>query len=61
MPWWTCFNCLSIHHRDEILTLDYSHHSLNDVPPDIFQHERTLEELYLNSNRVSREYLLLLY
>lgn len=33
--------------------LDFSHHHLVDVPPDVFQYERTLEELHLNANRVS--------
>lgn len=53
MPWWKFLNCLSVNHQNIISILDYSHHSLNDVPPYIFQYERTLEELYLNSNRVS--------
>lgn len=53
MPWWTCFNCINLKNPDDVLTLDFSHCLLFDVPPDVFQYERTLEELYLNSNRVS--------
>lgn len=34
-------------------SLDFSHHALNDVPPDVFAFERTLEELHLNSNRIT--------
>lgn len=57
MPWWTCFNCANIrtshNNCNDIFVLDFAHHSLHDVPADVFQYERTLEELYLSSNRVS--------
>lgn len=56
MPWWSCISCTSRSTRpncNDIVVLDYAHHSLHDVPPDVFQYERTLEELYLSSNRVS--------
>lgn len=39
--------------QDQVKSLDFSNHMLTDVPPDVFQFERTLEELYLNSNRVN--------
>lgn len=57
MPWWTCFNCASIgstnNATNDVRVLDFSHHILHDVPADVFQFERMLEELYLYSNRVS--------
>lgn len=53
MPWWTCFKCLQFNDVNNVYSLDFSHHSLHDVPPNIFQYERTLEELLLNANRVS--------
>lgn len=59
MPWWTCFNCANIktaqNNSNDVFVLDFAHHSLHDVPADVFQCERTLEELYLSSNRVSRK------
>ncbi|XP_031640804.1 protein lap1 isoform X2 [Contarinia nasturtii] len=56
MPWWTCLNCASKTTQtncNDIIVLDYAHHSLHDVPADVFQYERTLEELYLSSNRIT--------
>ncbi|XP_055313142.1 protein lap1 isoform X2 [Sitodiplosis mosellana] len=56
MPWWTCFNCASKTTQtncNDVFVLDYAHHSLHDVPADVFQYERTLEELYLSSNRIT--------
>ncbi|KAG4076771.1 hypothetical protein HA402_009117 [Bradysia odoriphaga] len=53
MPWWTCFNCINLKNPDDVLTLDFSHCLLYDVPPDVFQYERTLEELHLDSNRIN--------
>lgn len=32
--------------------LDYRHSSLTDVPGDVFNFERTLEELYTDSNQI---------
>lgn len=56
MPWWTCFNCANLkatqNNQDDVYILDFTHHSLHDVPPSVFIHERSLEELYLSSNRV---------
>ncbi|KAE8746451.1 hypothetical protein FOCC_FOCC006817 [Frankliniella occidentalis] len=37
---------------DAVRVLDYAHSSLHDVPPEVFQHERTLEEIRLDSNRL---------
>lgn len=37
---------------DDATSLDYRHSSLNDVPSDVFTHERTLEELRLDSNHI---------
>lgn len=61
MPWWTCFNCANVrtqqnNNTNDIRVLDFSHHLLQDVPSDVFQYERMLEELYLNSNRVSKRF-----
>lgn len=54
MPsWWECFRCANVKNPDDYYSLDFSHHSLTDVPPIIFQYERTLEKIKLNSNRVS--------
>lgn len=32
--------------------LDYSHCSLQQVPKEVFNFERTLEELYLDANQI---------
>ncbi|KAG7170200.1 flocculation protein FLO11-like isoform X2 [Homarus americanus] len=48
-----CFGCGGGGESDDIRTLDYCHCSLNDVPSDVFACERTLEELYLDSNQLS--------
>ncbi len=37
----------------EINELTYSHSNLVHVPEEIILHERTLEELYLDANRIS--------
>jgi len=37
---------------DDTTSLDYRHSSLTDVPSDVFTHERTLEELRLDSNHI---------
>jgi len=45
--------CMRQQNKDEDATsLDYRHSSLNDVPSDVFTHERTLEELRLDSNHI---------
>jgi len=37
---------------DDAISLDYRHSNLSDVPSDVFTHERTLEELHLDSNHI---------
>ena len=37
---------------DNVTALDFSHHCLEDVPSNVFSHERTLEELGLDSNQI---------
>ncbi|XP_055858254.1 protein lap1 [Episyrphus balteatus] len=53
MPFWKCFPCRKFKNEEIITILDHSNCTLTDVPPDVLQHERTLEELYLSSNRIS--------
>lgn len=53
MPFWKCFPCRRFKNEEVVTVLDHSNCTLTDVPPDVLQHERTLEELYLSSNRVS--------
>lgn len=38
--------------QDDGKILDYSHSRLEDVPGEVFHKERTLEELYLDSNQI---------
>ncbi|XP_026469114.1 protein lap1-like [Ctenocephalides felis] len=53
MPtWWRCWSKTAEDKKTSITILDLSHQSLIDVPNDVFSHERTLEELHLNSNRI---------
>ena len=37
---------------DEVRVLDYRHCSLENVPADVFNWERTLEELYVDANQI---------
>jgi hypothetical protein len=37
---------------EEINILNYAHNNLTHVPEEIILHERTLEELYLDANRI---------
>lgn len=53
MPFWKCFPCRKTKNEEIITILDHSNCTLTDVPSDVLQHERTLEELYLSSNRIS--------
>lgn len=46
-------SCLKKNTLEDVRILDFSHAHLVDVPPDVFQYERTLEELHLEANRVS--------
>ncbi|KAK3879449.1 hypothetical protein Pcinc_015982 [Petrolisthes cinctipes] len=49
----SCLGCGGKGESDDVKTLDYTHASLTGVPPDVFACERTLEELYLDSNQLS--------
>lgn len=51
MKWLCCGKCKKSNTED-VRSLDYSHCLLNEVPTEIFLYERTLEKLYLDSNRV---------
>ncbi|KAL3868446.1 hypothetical protein ACJMK2_041253 [Sinanodonta woodiana] len=44
--------CLRPQIEDDVRVLDYRHYSLTDVPGDVFNFERTLEELYVDSNQI---------
>lgn len=49
-----CFPCLQFKKEEVVIKLDYSNTVLLETFPQIWQHERTLEELNLNSTRVSK-------
>ncbi|XP_036334982.1 protein lap1 isoform X2 [Rhagoletis pomonella] len=53
MAFLRCFSCLANQNDDIILELDFSNNILSDAFPNVWQHERTLEELYLNSARIT--------
>ncbi|XP_061166210.1 uncharacterized protein LOC133175097 isoform X3 [Saccostrea echinata] len=44
--------CLKPKIQEEIYELDYRHCNLTDVPAQVFNFERTLEELYLDNNQI---------
>ncbi|XP_052079753.1 erbin-like isoform X2 [Mytilus californianus] len=44
--------CLRPQIEEDIRELDYRHFSLTDVPAEVFNVERTLEDLYLDSNQI---------
>ena len=44
--------CLRPKIEEEVHLLDYRHCSLNDLPSEVFSFERTLEELYADSNQL---------
>lgn len=45
--------CRCFRGEEEIISvLDYSHCSLQQVPKEVFNFERTLEELYLDANQI---------
>jgi len=46
-----CFPCFKFKREEVIDKLDYSNTPLTDFP-EVWQHERTLEELYLSTTRV---------
>ena len=54
---WRHCPCFGASNDDEVSsgsskTLDFSHLKLEDVPAEVFQRERTLEELYLDNNSI---------
>lgn len=51
MSWFCCTQCKQ-NNAEDIRSLDYSHCLLQEIPAEIYMHERTLEKLYLDSNRV---------
>lgn len=53
MNWLNCFSCKE-KAQDDVKTLDYNRTGLTEVPPEVFNFERTLETLYLDGNKVSR-------
>lgn len=53
MPLSKCFPCLQFKNEEVVSKLDYSNTVLTDVFPLVWQHERTLEELYLTSTRIN--------
>ncbi|XP_019489243.1 PREDICTED: leucine-rich repeat-containing protein 7-like, partial [Hipposideros armiger] len=45
--------CRCFRGEEEVISvLDYSHCSLQQVPKEVFNFERTLEELYLDANQI---------
>ena len=38
--------------EEEVRVLDYRHSSLDQVPAEVFNFERTLEELYVDANNI---------
>ncbi|XP_033738235.1 uncharacterized protein LOC117325849 isoform X2 [Pecten maximus] len=44
--------CLRPQIEDDVRELDYRHCSLSDVPSEVFNFERTLEELFVDSNQI---------
>ena len=55
MPFFGKFTCSGNNRNElkEIKILNYSHNNLTYVPEEIILHERSLEELFLDSNRIS--------
>lgn len=51
------FRCMRTPAKEPLKILDFSRGLLTDVPDEVYAHERTLEELYLNCNHVSLLYL----
>ena len=52
MAFFSCLKCFQKEEDEEITQLDYAHHSLNDVPNEVFVYERTLEQLVLDCNNI---------
>uniref|UniRef100_A0A1A9V097 Uncharacterized protein n=1 Tax=Glossina austeni TaxID=7395 RepID=A0A1A9V097_GLOAU len=56
-----CFPCLQFKKEEVVIKLDYSNTVLLETFPQIWQHERTLEELNLNSTRINNLPIQLFY
>lgn len=52
MNWLNCFSCKE-KALDDVKTLDYNRTGLTEVPPEVFNFERTLETLYLDGNKIT--------
>ena len=50
MPLLSCFRGSST--KETFSAIDYSHSNLLTVPPDIYEHAVSLEELYLDGNQL---------
>eukprot|EP00794_Sanderia_malayensis_P008133 gene8133-9003_t len=50
MPIWSCFR--GNREKETYPVLDYSHTSLLTVPPEVYEHAVSLEELYLDGNQL---------
>lgn len=53
MPLSKCFPCFQFRMEEVVNKLDYSNNILSEAFPQVWQHERTLEELNVTSTRVS--------
>jgi Leucine-rich repeat (LRR) protein len=53
MPFIKFISCINKSKFVEIDTLKYSHNNLSHVPEEIIVHERALEELHLDANRIT--------
>ncbi|XP_017769808.1 PREDICTED: leucine-rich repeat-containing protein 1 isoform X2 [Nicrophorus vespilloides] len=51
MNWLSCFACKQ-KTIENVKTLDFSRTSISEVPPEVFNFERTLENLYLDGNKI---------
>ncbi|KAL9872808.1 leucine rich repeat containing protein 7 lap1 isoform 1-T3 [Glossina fuscipes fuscipes] len=56
-----CFPCLQFKKEEVVIKLDYSNTVLLETFPQIWEHERTLEELNLNSTRINNLPIQLFY
>ena len=52
MAFFSCLQCFQKEEEEEVTKLDYAHHSLSDVPNEVFVYERTLEKIILDCNNI---------
>ena len=52
MAFFSCLQCFQKEEEEEVTQLDYAHHSLSDVPNEVFVYERTLEKIILDCNNI---------